>query len=144
MCSSKLNKHLALRLFTLLAVSLLCMSAGYKVKWTESSYVGKETIMAPLIIALQDGFADDLVVVRVNDQEVLRKEDVKTRYQIGLAHSFEVSVQAGSANVEVALPRKNLSELIAVQVSNPVYLGVSVTPGGKISYRVSQEPFGYL
>lgn len=100
--------------------------------------------MAPLIIALQDGFADDLVVVRVNDQEVLRKEDVKTRYQIGLAHSFEVSVQAGSANVEVALPQKNLSELIAVQVSNPVYLGVSVTPGGKISYRVSQEPFGYL
>lgn len=100
--------------------------------------------MTLLSVALEDGFVDDLVAVRVNDQEVFCKPNVKTRFQIGLADSFEANVPEGSVKVEVILPSKQLSESIVLQNSNQAYIGVSLTPEGKISYRVSQEPFGYL
>ncbi|MCA1991950.1 MAG: hypothetical protein LDL41_07875 [Coleofasciculus sp. S288] len=163
-----LNKLSALRLFSLLTVViLLCTSASCKARWGETTYaenqavmvsisadfqmrlagltdMNKEVAMALLTVDLQDGFAGDFVVIRVNEREVFRREGVKTRFQTGYADSFEVNVQEGSATVEVALPKKNVSKSITVQVSNPIYLGVSITPEGKISYRVSQEPFGYL
>jgi len=164
---SKLDKHLALRLFSLLAVLLLCVSADCKARLRGATYTAKDAViistpadckgrlagltymdqenaMALLSVALQDGFIDDLVVIQINDQEVFRKPSVKTRFQIGLADSFEVNVQEGSVKVEVLLPAKQLSESIVLPVTNLVYLGVSLTPEGKISYRVSHEPFGYL
>jgi hypothetical protein len=100
--------------------------------------------MALLHIALQDGFMDDTVVISVNGKEVFRMAGVKTRFQIGYADSFELKGQEGSVNVEIALPLRRLSESILLQVSTPVYLGVSVTPEGGLSYRISHEPFGYL
>jgi hypothetical protein len=106
--------------------------------------IDKETVMALLSVALEDGFVDDLVAVRVNDREVFRQPNVKTRFQIGLADSFEVNTPEGSVKVEVILPSKQLSESIVLEVSDRAYIGVSLTPEGKISYRVSQEPFGYL
>lgn len=100
--------------------------------------------MALLNVALEDGFVNDLVVVQVNDREVFHQPNVKTRFQIGLADSFEVNVPEGSVKVETLLPSKQLSESIVLQVSDRAYIGVSLTPEGEISYRVSQEPFGYL
>jgi len=99
--------------------------------------------MALLHIALQEGFTGDIVIVRVNNEEVFRKESVKTRLQIGYADSFEVTIEEGYVNVEVVLPLKNLSETIVLQVSTSLYIGVSIHEG-KIVYRISHEPFGYL
>lgn len=98
--------------------------------------------MTALRIALQDGFEGDPVVVKVNGKEVFKQENVKTKRQIGKAASFEVEVEEGSANVEVSLPLKNLSETIAFKVSGEVYLGVSIAEG-KIEHRASSEPFRY-
>lgn len=98
--------------------------------------------MADLRIALQDGFEGDTVVVKVNGKEVFKQENIKTKRQIGKAASFEVKVEQGSANVEVSLPLKNLSEKIAVKVSGEVHLGISLAEG-KIEHRVSSEPFHY-
>ena len=100
--------------------------------------------MSLLHIAFQEGFFDETVVVRVDGREVFRKDGVKTRLQTGYADSFEIDVQEGSVNVEVALPSKNVSESMTLQVSNPVYLGVSLIPDGRVHSRVSSEPFGYL
>ena len=98
--------------------------------------------MTAIRIALQDGFDGDTVVVKVNGKEVFKQENVNTKRQIGKAASFEVEVAEGSANVEVSLPLKNLSETIACKVSGEVYLGVSVAED-KIEHRVSSEPFRY-
>ncbi len=98
--------------------------------------------MTAVRIALQDGFEDDTVVVKVNGKEVFRQENIKTKRQIGKAASFEVEVEEGTANVEVSLPLKNLSETIAVKVSGEAYLGVSVAEN-KIEHKVSSEPFRY-
>ena len=98
--------------------------------------------MTAFRIALQDGFEGDTVVVKVNGKEVFKQENVKTKRQIGKAASVEVEVEEGSANVEISLPLKNLSETIAVKVSGEVYLGVSVVEN-KVEHKVSSEPFRY-
>jgi hypothetical protein len=99
--------------------------------------------MALVNIALQEGFTGDTVVIKVNDKEVFRDENVKTRLQIGLAASFETSTEEGPVNVEILLPLRNLKETIKLQVSTAIYIGVSINQG-RIDYRTSDEPFGYL
>ena len=98
--------------------------------------------MSSIRVALQDGFEDDTVVVKVNGKEVFKRENIKTKRQIGKAASFEVEAEEGSVSVEVSLPLKNLSETIAVKVSDKVFLGVSVVED-KIEHKVSSEPFRY-
>ena len=98
--------------------------------------------MTTLHIALQDGFEGDTVVVKVNGKEVFNNENVKTKRQIGKAASCDVEVEQGTANVEVSLPLRKVSETIACKVSGEVYLGVSLVEK-KIEHRVSSEPFRY-
>lgn len=100
--------------------------------------------MAILKIDLQEGFLNELVVIRVNEREVFRKNKVTTRTQIGYSDSCETSVDEGPVKVEVTLPLRDATESIQLQVSAPTYLGVSVMPEGKISHQISHEPFGYL
>ncbi len=102
--------------------------------------------MPLLHVAFQEGFMDDIVVVRVNGKEVCRKPNVKTRLQIGYADSCEVDVRENMVNLEVVLPLRSLTKSIPVVFdrSAPVYLGLSITPEGRISERISREPFGYL
>lgn len=98
--------------------------------------------MATLRIALHDGFEDETVVISVNGKEVFNQKNVKTKRQIGKAARFEVKLQAGSADVEVLLPLKKLSDRIALKVSDETYLGISLVDG-RIEHRISSEPFRY-
>lgn len=100
--------------------------------------------MALLHVALQDGFANEAVIVLLDGEEVYNKPDVQTRWQIGLADSLDVDVREALVRVEVRLPRRDLAESMDLEVSETTYLGVSITPDGAVSYRVSNEPFGYL
>ena len=101
--------------------------------------------MSTLHIDFQEGFVDDSVVVRVNDEEYF-KQDIRTRLQTGYAGSLEIDVQRRRVDVEVNLPSKGISKSIPVvfDKSDIVYLGLSVTAQGEISERVSHEPFGYV
>jgi hypothetical protein len=94
--------------------------------------------MALLHIALQEGFMGDDIVVRVQGEEVFRKEDVTTRPQIGYADSFDVEAEGEEVKVEVLLPLKKLSETIMVQVPPTEYVGVSIIEG-RIDYRTKRE-----
>ena len=99
--------------------------------------------MALLHMALQEGFEDETVVVRAAGREVFRKDNVRTKLQIGLADSFDVNVEGSPATIEIDLPNQGLAESIELQAPNTVYLGVSLI-GGKIQHRISREPFGYV
>ena len=99
--------------------------------------------MALLHIAMQEGFEDENVVIRVAGKEAFRKDSVRTKLQIGFADSFEMNVEEGPVSIEIDLPSKSLSRVIELQVQNAVYLGVSMI-AGKIEYKISHEPFGYL
>src|SRR5262245_66386233 len=61
----------------------------------------KEAVMARLVVHLQDGFAGDTVVVRVNNREVFHKAGVRTKLPLGYADVFETQVPDGSATVEI-------------------------------------------
>ncbi|MBD2120273.1 hypothetical protein [Trichocoleus sp. FACHB-262] len=101
--------------------------------------------MTVLHVALQDGFVNDKVIILVNGEEVFHQSDIKTKFQIGLAKSFEVPVSSGSARIQVQIPSKSLSETVDLEIQeSPLYLGVSVTPDRQISLQVSQEPFRYM
>ena len=104
----------------------------------------QETAMVLLHIALKDGFVNDEVVIEVNDKEVFHQTKVKTKFQIGLATSWETNLEKGLINIEVKLPLKNLSQAITLELNNPTYLGVSITPEDKLDIQVSAEPFRYL
>ena len=110
----------------------------------KSSFDNQDVKMVLLKIDLQDGFINDEVNIRINGVEVFHKQSVKTRFQIGYAESFEVNVEQGLIKVEVTLPSKTLSESTTFEISNDMYLGVSVTPNSTISIRTSNIAFGYL
>jgi hypothetical protein len=99
--------------------------------------------MVSLVIDLQDGFADDTVVICVDGQEVYHEQDVNTDYSLGRADSVEIRVSQGSVSVEIAVRSRHLSDTLALEVSKTVYLGVSILDD-KIDYRISDEMFRYF
>jgi hypothetical protein len=99
--------------------------------------------MPLLHIAFQEGFDGDTVIVRIDGKEMFRKDNVKTRLQIGYAGSFETSSHEGPVTIDILLPIKNLSETVQLQLTAATYVGVSIQQG-KINYRISDQPFGYV
>lgn len=100
--------------------------------------------MPLLHTALQDGFDDDEVVLRVAGRDVFHQPHVRTRNQIGLAATHEVSLGVGPVSVEIVLPRRKLELKVPLQITQDTYLGVSLTPQGEFRHVVTYEPFGYV
>ena len=99
--------------------------------------------MATLRVDMQDGFEDDVVVVRAQEQE-RRKESVTTMPQISFAGSIELEVEPGPIRLEISVPTRGLSTSQVVEVpATALHVGVSIDDG-RISQRLSPEPFGYL
>lgn len=100
----------------------------------------------PLIhIAIQDGFQNDTLVVRLDGAEVYRRAGLKTRMQIGLADSFSFDAAPGAAELLVEIPTRNAGVTIPVEVPpvGELHVGLSVTPDGAITYQSTDEPFRY-
>ena len=98
--------------------------------------------MPLLHVDLQEGFAGEHVVVTVNGHEHFRKDGVRTRTQIGLADSFELTLPAGPARIEVTA--RGATRQIDVALSADLYIGVSISPDGTIVDRQSTQAFGYV
>jgi len=96
-----------------------------------------------LKIDLQNGYSNDLVVIRVNGKEVFRKNGVTTKLLLGVADSIQLEVSDMLAKVDVDIPSKDLSETMSLRLSAPTYLGISVI-GGQIAYMINKEPFAYF
>ena len=99
--------------------------------------------MGHLHVALQEGFEDEAVVIRVNGKEVFNKQGVRTKLQIGRADAIDVDVEDGPATVEILLPTKTLTKTVQTRVPQEPFLGVSLV-AGEITHRVSSTPFGYV
>jgi hypothetical protein len=98
--------------------------------------------VSPLYIHLQEGFTNDLVIVRVNSTEVFRRPGVTTKLLLGYAEVFETEVPDGETLVEVEVPTRNLSGATRVRGADTPYLGVSFD-GDTIRFQESATPFGY-
>jgi hypothetical protein len=104
--------------------------------------VGGE-LLPTLHIALQEGFSQDRVVVKVNGAEVASRPEVTTRNQIGFAEAVEVDVPEGEATVEVQVLSRQLSGTVRVDVEGTTYVGASVI-NGHLDLTQQREAFGYL
>ncbi|WP_128476422.1 hypothetical protein [Halorussus pelagicus] len=99
--------------------------------------------MGTLHLALQVGFREDSVEVRVNGESVYAESDVTTSLLLGVADSIEYEIRDGSHEVVVELPDRQLTSEYEVKVTRDAYLGVSVERS-QVVFRESDEPFGYL
>jgi hypothetical protein len=63
-------------------------------------------------VALQDGFAGDTVVFRVDGDEVYRGEQVTTRTQISHAADMQLDVPDRPFTLEVELPERGVRETL--------------------------------
>ncbi len=96
-----------------------------------------------LVIHLQEGFEGDLVVIRLDGQEVFRKAEVRTRYQISRAESIDIEAPPGRHAVEVSLPDKGIKQEIAVDLEATPFLGVSLERGALL-FKPSNAAFRYV
>lgn len=94
-------------------------------------------------IDLQDGFANDTVIILVNDKEVFRKRGVTTKLILGVSDSFELDIPETSAKIKIEITSRNLSETISLELAVPTYIGLSVV-GGQITHIIYQKPFAYF
>jgi hypothetical protein len=100
----------------------------------------------PLIhVAFQEGFQNDTVVVQLDGAEVYRRAGLKTRMQIGLAETFELDAAPGPTELRIEVLTQNADVRIPIEVPavGDLYVGVSVTPDGVVSHKVTNQPFRY-
>ena len=101
-----------------------------------------------LVIDLQDGFKDDTVILRINNDEVFRKKHITTDLRISLATRVTTNINSGEVQVEVIIPTKDLIDNYKFIINSESYLGISIVeselPNKKIKFILSQEPFVYF
>jgi hypothetical protein len=92
--------------------------------------------------AIEEGFRDDTVDVVVDSNVVYRRNGVTTRLQIGLADTFEATVESQEVTVNVDVPTKSATASFVVSLMPVTHLGISIQDGA-IIHRISAEPFRY-
>lgn len=98
--------------------------------------------MARLGIHLQDGFNGDVIVVKVNGEERLYREGVRTKRVLGLAEHVELDVEDGPLSVEVSVPNRGLEKCVELEASGEAHVGVSLS-GDEIRVISRKTRFGY-
>jgi len=96
-----------------------------------------------LHVDLQEGFDNDAVLVRLNDEPIYDGTGVTTDMRISRADAVEVPMAEGPLRLSVSLPERNISGSVIVRGSNTVYVGVSIDKGS-VEFTVSDKPFGYM
>ena len=96
-----------------------------------------------LHIALEEGFEGDDVVVDVDGDEVYQGQNVHTRYQIGLADTVDVTVEAGTRDIRVRVATREIDQTFRVEVADHLWFGVSISEEDQLRERTSAETFRY-
>jgi len=99
--------------------------------------------VAVLTVDLQDGFEGDEVIVRVDGKPVYHEPQVSTLTMIGRATGFTAETSQSPVDVEVDLPKRQLTDRFSVDVTATPHVGISVS-GDQLTHRLSSEAFGYM
>ncbi|RMD91165.1 MAG: hypothetical protein D6807_00275 [Alphaproteobacteria bacterium] len=99
--------------------------------------------MPRLRVDLQDGFDGEAVRVELDGTSVFRRENVRTRYQVGLADVIERAVSEGRHVLAIRLPRHNAAWQETIDVKGETHVGVSLSASGTLEVTVEDRPFRY-
>lgn len=96
--------------------------------------------MAQLTVSLEDGFAQDHVLVRINGATAFEGTDVTTRMQTGLAAAVRADA-ADAVHLEVQLPDRGLSRALDLDGSQTPFVRVSLVDGDLAVATTDQAPY---
>jgi hypothetical protein len=100
--------------------------------------------MNMLHIALQDGFRNDSVIIKVDGRTVFEKSGVTTNLTISYAEAVDVVVSNVTAAVEVSVPSRTQAAQRTVNVLETQYLAVNLSENGVPQLVPSKEMFHYM
>ena len=95
-----------------------------------------------VVIDLQDGFDGETVILQVDGNEVFQGTDVRTRYQIGLAHTVNLELTPGPHRLSVALPNRNLTATAEFDPQESGFIGISRL-NNRLEIKLSGQQFLY-
>lgn len=93
-------------------------------------------------IGLQEGFAGDVVVIKLGGREIARREDVTTQLLLGYADTFDLEIPAGASNLTIHIPSRGLARTVMLNLPAEPHLGISIMDE-RIDVIAASEPFGY-
>ena len=96
--------------------------------------------MTHVTVSLEDGFAQDYVLIRVDGTTAFEGTDVTTRMQTGLAAAVQVEA-SDTSSLEVELPDRGLSRTIDIDGSSTPYARVSIVDGDVAVSTTDQAPY---
>lgn len=95
-----------------------------------------------LTVALQDGFEDDAVTVRVGNTTVIDRQPMRTDQRIGLAYAVDVACPEPVVTLDVRVPDRALEVSQDIDVRRTPFASISVLDG-RLVVTTSETPFGY-
>lgn len=95
-------------------------------------------------IDLQEGFAGDEVTIFASDKKIYAGENIKTRMQIGLAASVEAEIPGAKTTLRVVVPSRRIDEKKEIELTENLYIAVSLTEDDKLVWKTSEAPFMYM
>jgi hypothetical protein len=99
--------------------------------------------MAVLSIHLQEGFADDTAIVRLNGTEAARRTHLSTKRLLGYAEIIDLQKPTGQeTELELSLPDRGLTERTLVPGAGDSFVAVNVSEG-RLQIAVRDRPFSY-
>ncbi|NRQ32846.1 hypothetical protein HII36_13490 [Nonomuraea sp. NN258] len=93
--------------------------------------------MPSLTIALEEGFSGERVTILLDGEVVFDQDGVRTRTQIGMAHTFTVETSPGEHRIEVRTRTRT-----QVGEQPPVEAAARADTGTAPVVRVSRHPSG--
>lgn len=84
----------------------------------------------PLVIDLTEGFKNDTIILRLDEEEVYRASGVSTNWSAGIADTTTVEAPAGASTLTVAVPTRKLAQAVEFVVTEPLFIVVAIGAEG--------------
>lgn len=98
--------------------------------------------MPTLHVALNDGFSDDAVTLRINGHEVYSKAGLRTDLRISRAAAVDLPLDAGLA--ELTVEARGQTAAIAIDADRTPHVTIDLSPDGHPVLRPSVEAMPML
>ena len=95
-------------------------------------------------INLREGFKNDKVTIFNKQDKLFDRENVSTRTQIGLAELIEKEIPETNVNIKIIIESRGISGNKEIDLSSTPYIGISITRGNNIEWKLSEAPFMYM
>lgn len=96
--------------------------------------------MPQVTVSLEEGFAQDHVIIRVDGATAFEGTDVTTRLQTGLAAAVPLDIP-DAGKLEVTLPDRGLTRAIVLDGSRTPFVRASIVDGDLAVSTTDQAPY---